>query len=134
MPIHFLPRQATVLICDFSTGFIPPEMVKRRPVIIISPRLHERRGPHLVVPLSNTRPDEILAHHVRLRAGRYSFLRPGVDSWVKCNLIAAVAPVRLDRLRQGRHWIAPMIDRADFEAVQLGVLHALALQHLTRVR
>ena len=36
MPITFHPSPGTVLICDFTTGFQPPEMVKRRHVVVVS--------------------------------------------------------------------------------------------------
>jgi mRNA interferase MazF len=132
MSINFTPHPATVLMCDYSTGFVPPEMVKRRLVIVLSASLAPE--PYLVVPLSTTVPHKIRPHHVRLRRGRYAFLRGKGDVWVKCNLIAAVAPIRLDRLQYGPLWIAPTIDRADFDAVRVGVLHALGLGHLTSGR
>ncbi len=58
MPLTFSPRPGEIVICDFSTGFRPPEMVKVRPVVVISPR---RRTSQLVtvVPLSTTPPDPV---------------------------------------------------------------------------
>ena len=44
MPITFHPHPGTVLICDFFTGFQPPEMVKRRHVVVVSPRRRRRRS------------------------------------------------------------------------------------------
>ena len=38
MAIQEHPHIGTVLFCDFGHGFIEPEMVKRLPVIVISPR------------------------------------------------------------------------------------------------
>ncbi len=38
MPISFHPRAGRMFMCDFS-GFQPPEMVKVRPVVVISPKL-----------------------------------------------------------------------------------------------
>lgn len=44
-----------VLICDFTTGFQAPEMVKKRPVVVVSPR--RRIGQVCtVVPLSSVAP------------------------------------------------------------------------------
>ena len=42
MPLTFHPDPGTLLVCNFDTGFIPPEMVKRRLVVVISPRLRKR--------------------------------------------------------------------------------------------
>ena len=38
MALNFHPEPGMVLICDFTTGFRVPEIVKRRPVVVISPR------------------------------------------------------------------------------------------------
>jgi uncharacterized protein YifN (PemK superfamily) len=42
--LKFHPEPGTILICDYSTGFKKPEMVKKRPVVTISPRLKRRDG------------------------------------------------------------------------------------------
>jgi mRNA interferase MazF len=57
MPITFIPDAGDVLMCDFSTGFVPPEMVKTRRVIVLSPRNRARiPGTYIVVPISKTAP------------------------------------------------------------------------------
>ena len=33
MPLNFQPGPGTLWYCDFETGFVPPEMVKNRPVV-----------------------------------------------------------------------------------------------------
>ena len=53
--LHPLPA-GTILLCNYDSGFRPPEMVKKRPCIIISPRLPHREQLCTVVPLSTTRP------------------------------------------------------------------------------
>ena len=35
--LPFQPKPGMLLMCDFDTGFRPPEMVKVRPVVVISP-------------------------------------------------------------------------------------------------
>jgi len=131
MPITFAPHPGTVLMCDYGTGFVPPEMVKRRPVVVVSPTTGRRLGPYLVVPLSTTVPRVVELFHVRIPAGRYGFLRSPLDVWAKCDTLAAVAPARLDRLRADGRWSAPTIEIGDFHAIQRGVLHALGLGRLT---
>ena len=37
MPIKEHPPAGTILICDFETDFKLPEMVKIRPVVVVSP-------------------------------------------------------------------------------------------------
>ncbi|WP_198669160.1 type II toxin-antitoxin system PemK/MazF family toxin [Elioraea thermophila] len=58
MPILYPVAAGTILLCDDDTGFRPPEMVKRRPVVVVSPRLPHRDGLATVVPLSTTAPRE----------------------------------------------------------------------------
>ena len=96
MPLTFHPGPGAILICDFSTGFRAPEMVKVRPVIVVSPR---RRVGHLatIVPLSSTPPAPREPWHYPLP--------PGVDPparctiWAKCDMVATVALDRLDRVK-----------------------------------
>ena len=35
MTLPYFPRRGEVLICDFDSGFLPPEMVKKRPVVVV---------------------------------------------------------------------------------------------------
>ena len=58
MPISFPVAPGTVLLCDYSSGFRPPEMAKRRPSVVISLRLPHRNGLCTVVPLSGSSPRE----------------------------------------------------------------------------
>ncbi|WP_189411433.1 type II toxin-antitoxin system PemK/MazF family toxin [Neogemmobacter tilapiae] len=58
MPIKFPPARKSILICDFNMGgFQPPEMVKRRPVVVLVGRLPHRANLATVVPLSGTPPN-----------------------------------------------------------------------------
>jgi mRNA interferase MazF len=50
MSLPYHPKQGTIVICDFK-GFVSPEMVKRRPAVIVSPRLRKREGLCTIVPL-----------------------------------------------------------------------------------
>ncbi|WP_210210156.1 type II toxin-antitoxin system PemK/MazF family toxin [Rhodopseudomonas palustris] len=59
MTLKFHPEPGTILICDYSTGFKAPEMVKKRPVVTVSPRLKRRDGLVTVVPLSTSRPEPV---------------------------------------------------------------------------
>ncbi|WP_350029107.1 type II toxin-antitoxin system PemK/MazF family toxin, partial [Caballeronia sp. GAFFF1] len=55
-----------MLMCDFSRGFVPPEMVKKRAVVVISRSETHGRRLCTVVPLSTTAPAPALAWHVLL--------------------------------------------------------------------
>ncbi len=58
--LTFHPKPDTLLICDFDRGFKAPEMVKKRPVVVISPR-RRKSTPQLctVVPLSSSAPNPV---------------------------------------------------------------------------
>jgi len=121
--IQFHPRKGEVLICDF-TGNIVPEIVKRRPVLVITPRLPNRYGLVTVVPLSSSPPIEEVPYVVRLSKNYVS--RDDCPLYAKCDLVCSVALKRLDRLKSGyRKFASPKVDDTDLEAVLKGVKCAL---------
>jgi uncharacterized protein YifN (PemK superfamily) len=129
MPLTFHPHPGAIVICDYSTGFQPPEMVKVRPVVVISPR---RRNSQLVtvVPISSTPPSPIEPWHYQLPVGAYPPARGPV--WVKADMIAAVALARLDRVKvKGpggqRTYQVFSLSVADMQAVLAAVKAALAI-------
>ena len=99
MVLGFHPNAGDIVICDYSTGFKPPEMVKVRPVVVISPR---RRGGQLVtiVPISSAAPSSVEPWHYLLPEGAYPPARGPV--WVKADMVATVALARLDRVKMRR--------------------------------
>jgi uncharacterized protein YifN (PemK superfamily) len=98
--ITFHPKAGAVLVCDFR-GYIEPEIVKMRPVVVISPNHMRRPGLVTVIPLSATTPLHVEAYHYRLHGNPV----PGSDAeivWAKCDLVATVSVERLDRKKIGR--------------------------------
>ncbi len=95
MPLTFHPGAGAIVICDFSTGFRAPEMVKVRPVVVISPR---RRHGQLatVIPLSSTEPVPAEPWHFVVPPGVYPPARGSM--WAKADLVVTVALDRLDRV------------------------------------
>ena len=91
MAIQYAPEVGTILLCEF-TG-IPPEMTKKRPVIIlasVSPRLC------IVVPLSTTDPEEQKTWHCLINTP--SPLPAPYDSkvhWLKGDMVSVVGFQRL---------------------------------------
>ena len=124
MPLLFHPKQGMVLICDYH-GFVVPEMVKRRRVIVISPYQQNKRGICTVVPFSTTTPDVIEPFHVHIPAVTYSWLSDTADSWVKADMLNTVSLKRLDRIRQGSNFISPSLHKDDFAAVLQSVKNYL---------
>ena len=103
MAIRFPPVPGDILICDFSSGFRPPEMVKRRPVMVLSPRLRHRDGLCTVVPLSTTAPRRAVPYQCSVTL---PFAPPppfqAIEVWAKADMLATVAFARLDLMRSAR--------------------------------
>ncbi len=125
--INFHPKRGTVLMCDFTTGFQPPEMVKRRHVVVVSPRYRRHSGLCLVVPFSTVVPREIEPHHFQVPVGGYEFFDRSKPSWAKADMLTCVGFGRLDRLLLNGRFAAPMLNDADFLEIQKCVAHALQL-------
>lgn len=136
--ILFHPEIGTVVICDFG-DFIPPEMTKRRPVIIISPRFRNRDDLCTIVPLSTTEPDPVMPYHCRLDF--VEPLPPPYDSpfqWVKGDMLATVSFKRLffpfsgkdDRGK--REYVRRVIGSDDLRRVRECILNGISLSYLTR--
>lgn len=88
------------MMCDFK-GYIFPEIVKVRPVVIITSNYLFRHKLCTVVPLSTTPPEDPQPYHYKLKANPI----PGnsaAEVWAKCDLVATVSFERLDRVKVGR--------------------------------
>lgn len=127
MPIPFHPKPGMVLICDYDTGFTPPEMVKKRRVIVVSPYQLNKRGLCTIVPISTSEPEPIEAYHYPIKVGKYGFLSRDKECWVKGDMVARVSFDRLDRLRVGAHFTSPSIDAQDLAEVRQAISHSLGL-------
>jgi uncharacterized protein YifN (PemK superfamily) len=139
MGIKYPVGIGTILLCDYARGgFRPPEMVKRRPAIVISPRLPHRDGLCTVVPISGDQPNHEVDYVVRLE-----FNPPLPDPfscrvvWAKCDMLATVSFERLDFFRTARdqtgkrRYLHLKLRGADLERVKAGVLDALGFRNLT---
>jgi mRNA interferase MazF len=139
MGIQFPAGVGTILLCDYNRGgFQPPEMVKRRPAVVISPRLPFRDGLCTVVPISSDDGMVAAEYVVRLE------FKPPLPApfsydvaWAKCDMLATVGFARLDffhteRDQHGRRkYLNPKLPTADLERVRRGVLFALGMGKLT---
>src|ERR1044072_1661132 len=99
MALSFHPKAGMVLACDF-TGYVLPEIVKTRPVVVVLPNHLNPPGLFTIVPLSTTAPVPVCDYHYRLNGNPI----PGENKevWAKCDLVATVAGLRLDRIKMGR--------------------------------
>lgn len=134
MPIKFDLPPRTILVCDYSKGgFRAPEMIKRRPVVVVSPRLRHRSGLLSVVPLSLTAPDRPSDHHCEVAMPCTLPGFPSMVCWVKADMVATVGFERLDMLRTDRDqmgkrkYLIPKISEDDFEKIKASIRAALGL-------
>lgn len=126
MTITFHPKAGVVLMCNFS-GYVEPEMVKTRPVIVESPNHLKRYGLHAVVPMSTTPPDDPQPYHLFLEKNPLPDTRGGV--WVKCDMVATVRTERLDRIKTGRgHYMTTAITPEELEAIRTCLRYALGIK------
>lgn len=136
MSITFYPDHGAILMCDFNSGFSPPEVVKRRPVVVISPRRNNFQV-CTVIPLSTTAPNPIENHHHRLDPASLPRVLRRKVTWAKCDMIMTVSLSRLDRILDGkgpggvRKYTTGKTTPADFRAIRVGILYAIGLNSLT---
>ena len=139
MPINEHPDTGTVLVCDYDQGFRAPEMVKRRLVLVLSPKISVRHGLCTVVAISSTPPTPEMPYHYKI-----DFDPPlpkiwgNKDRWVKGDMINAVGFHRLDLLRHGkdrngkRIYHYDTISEQQLHHVRRSILSGLGLARLTK--
>ena len=121
LPLYHHPKHGDVLLCDFTRGFVAPEMLKVRKVVVISPTSTHDRQLCTVVPISSTAPHVEKDWHHLLRtnpvpADGYTQL------WVKCDMIYTVSFERLSKLhrktrRSAREYFVPRLSEEDMQCV-----------------
>lgn len=123
-PFH--PKKRMILMCDFDRGgFLAPEMVKRRRVVVL--RVFGRIA--LVVPLSATEPVPLRPFHAAIAPTRYQAIT--VPVWAKADTLAHVSLERLDRVNVRGTNLTERIRDEDFGRVLVAVAHATGTITLT---
>lgn len=117
--LKYQPSVRSVLMCDFR-GMVVPEIVKVRPVVVVSRNRHNNQLV-TVVPISTTEPIPRRDCHHELSENPI----PGnehITCWVKCDMLMTVSLSRLDRIKtrtwEGRNYIVPMIAEDEFENIK----------------
>jgi uncharacterized protein YifN (PemK superfamily) len=103
MAINGSPRNGAILMCDFAPHELElisdGNMVKTRPVVVVSPQ-HQRGGRLIhVVPISMTAPKEAKPWHVEIPLHCLpapAQRKPGLR-WAKCDMVVTVGYSRLNR-------------------------------------
>ncbi len=138
MALPYPPKPGTIVICDYSHGFIAPEMVKRRPSVVISPPLRHRGDLCTVVPLSGTKPDPVRPYHYYFEFDNPlppPYNKPG--QWVKGDMLYTVSFKRLhlpfiNKLSGTRAYDIRVLEKDIFADIQKCVLCGLGMNCLTK--
>lgn len=116
-------------MCDFK-GFVEPEMVKVRPVMVISPKLPYRSEIAAIVPISLSAPRRDLPYVVKLSKNYHPKESDNLPCWAKCDLVMNIGLYRLEGFKIGRRqWATPQATPEDLHAVRSAVLHGLGVHN-----
>ncbi|HBZ45254.1 MAG TPA: hypothetical protein DEO85_14635 [Maritimibacter sp.] len=127
MALKFFPRAGQMFVGDFSDLKIP-EITKKRPVIVISPRLPYRSDLVAIVPISTTAPRHDLPFVHKLAKNYTPWGEPDLASWAKCDLVMNIATRRLSAFKVGRrNYAYPTLPPEELAAVRKAVLAGLGL-------
>lgn len=130
MALQFHPRAGQVLVCDFD-GFREPEMVKPRPVIVVSPKLPNRSDIVAVVPISLTEPHRLMPFHFRLSKNYHPDEADDLPCWAKADMVMNLGLWRMSGFKVGRRkWDFPQLVGDDLAGVRKAVLLGLGLDRL----
>ena len=129
----------TILTCDFNQGFEVPEMVKNRPVVVISPKIQNRPELCTVVSLSMDPPEPVMPYHRQIDIRPLLPARWASDGvWIKGDMVYAVSFRRLNFLthgktRQGKrnYHVAP-VNEDNLIEIRRCVLRAMGMSALTK--
>jgi len=136
MPLRYQPRPGDIFMCAFPECFDVPEMVKTRPVIVVSPQLPGRRDLVCVVPISHSDPVQMCEHHcvVPVRMLPKFMQATGGDRWAKCDMLYTFSTRRLSPVEHGRRdargkrgYEYPKVDRATLDIVRRAVASSLGI-------
>lgn len=128
--LPFQPELGQILICDFD-GFEPPEMTKKRPVIVVSPKPRITKPLCIVVALSTKKPNPVMPFHHKLPDKTIPF-KEAKETWVKCDMVYTVSLKRLSRIKIGHHGsVSPRLPQPQISKIQQCLLHSLGMHHLT---
>ena len=127
MALLFHPRAGQVFMCDLS-GFNEPEMVKPRPVVVVSPRLPHRHDIVAIVPISLTPPRHTLPYCFKLSKNYHPDEPDDLQSWAKADMLLNLGTYRLSAFKIGRRQYAyPTLTPEDLAGVRHAILCGLGL-------
>ena len=131
MSLPYFPHQGEILICDFDDLAVGAEMVKRRPVVVVSRHETHRRKLCTVVPISTTAPSPQRGWHHPIPHVTVTGWQANAPMWIKCDMLATVSFERLNKpylkTRTGRKHVTHRLADADIAAVAQCIRYYLGL-------
>ncbi|AKH63163.1 MULTISPECIES: type II toxin-antitoxin system PemK/MazF family toxin [Photorhabdus] len=140
MAIRYRPRIGEILECDFGlpaqpdhfNGRIPPEMVKKRMVVIMNARLCSNG--YLVVPISSTLNNDGIArgYHVELDQSIFQITNfyDRRRRWALVHHMQIVNTNRLFKLRDNKQTFQQYLTREDVEKIQRAIIKIIGASGL----
>jgi len=98
---------------------IVPEMTKKRPVIVISPKYRHQLC--TVVPVSTVSPLKVEDWHYKLPPKSLPTSLRNLECWAKCDMVTSVATSRLDRVKNGGQYANFFVSDDDFSEIIKGI-------------
>lgn len=122
MTLPYYPHPGEILVCDFDDTSLGAEMVKRRPVVVVSSHESHSRKLCTVVPLSTTEPAPCRSwHHCMPHLAVTGWVANG-SIWAKCDMVCTVSFERLNKpyrkTRGGRQYITHKLSAQDMVALR----------------
>lgn len=148
MAISYTPKIGDVLECNFGNftdkngewdkrnydGRIPNEMIKRRMVMVINPKIGG--GLHLVVPISSTKNIGFITKgtHVPLDDGlfRITNFYDKRERWAKCEAIQLVSKERLFKMIDNNERFQQRLPDDVITSIQKGIIQAINAKSLLK--
>jgi mRNA interferase MazF len=106
-------------------------MVKRRIVVVLTPKACQRPRLTTVIPISCTRPETVRPWHVKLARDPYPKGTKD-ELWAKCDMLNVVSFERLSgyhyRWNGQRKYLKMQVSMDELVSIRQGVLAALGLR------
>lgn len=136
---QYRPKVGEILECNFGlftdtldfNGHIPPEMIKRRMVVVLNGKLN---GLTLVVPISSTQNSQSirLGHHIEIAPEliKQTAFYDKRQRWAKVDLIQSVSRERLFFIYEKGERIHQFLPREIVEKIQKAVIKLIGANSL----
>lgn len=133
MALSHHPNIGDVLVCEFPGCLEEPEMIKRRPVVVISRQLPGRPKLCTVVPLSTTAPHPVQKYHFEVATPDVPKPFDSPTKWVKGDMVYTLSIERMARFKVvnkttgQRSYVTCRLSLDDLKAVKECIRHGLSL-------